>query len=229
MKYILFLIALFLSACVSDSNNLESLKIYQTKKPSEAFKNDIANKKIHFLATLGFAADIPGVDMINKDICFKNIDIIFIDKTGDSFSFSEGTLDQIFTLKAGARDYASEYNILLKKHLHDKGVSKCKPFENWGEAFNELNAYIWGKPTRHGAGLSMYPGLPPKFTISLLDLSLAQDTTIKACEIFQKNGVSQNVQFDVEEHKKYDGTWKRSEIFNFTCENGTRSELNDKR
>ena len=228
MKYILLVITLFLSACVSNSNKLESLKIYQTKKPSEAFKQDIANNKIHFLGTLGFAADIPGVGMITKGVCFKNINTVFIDKTGDAFS-GETTLDQIFTLKAGARDYASEYNILLKKHLHKTGGSKCKPTENWGEAFSELNAYIWGKPTRNGAGLGMYPGSPPEFTISLLDLNLTQDTTIKACEIFLKNGISQNVHFDVDEHKKYDDKWKRSEAFSFTCENGIRSELNDKR
>jgi len=202
---------------------LESMKVYQTKNPVEAFEHDISENRIHFLATLGFAAQIPGVGMITKESCFDSVDVVFIDKTGDTFS--EGTMDQIIKLKGGARSYASEYNALLRRHLHKTGATECGPNENWGDAFTELNAYVWGRPTRHGSGLGMHPTSPPEFTISLLDLDLTEDTTEKACEIFHKNGVSQSVQFHLDEHRKYDGEWKRTKIASFTCKNGTRSEL----
>ena len=174
------------------------------------------------MGVTGFAFEIPEIGLIQKEVCFKNVEVKSIDNTGDSFNED---IFKVMDLKSGARKYAGEYNTLLKTFLVNQGGTNCNPQARWDLAFSELNAFIWGNPIRHGSGLGMHIGNPPSFIISLLDLALEQETSIKACEIFKKHGVDKRVLFNLEEHKKIDGEWVRTEVATFYCEGGNRSNL----
>ncbi|MFT6990180.1 MAG: hypothetical protein ACJASL_002158, partial [Paraglaciecola sp.] len=145
-----------------------------------------------------------------------------IDKTGDSF---DADIFEVMKLKSGARTYATNYNQLLKKHLINQGDIVCEPEARWDLAFDELNSFIWGSPVRHGSGLGMSIESPPSFTISLVNIDLAEETTNKACEIFKKNGIKNQILFKLDEHKKQNNKWVRTEVATFYCENGKKSKL----
>ena len=223
MNYIFLLLsALVLVSCTSHNQDLYALKKYQESDPKSDLKRDIANRDIHFLAVLGFAREIPGIGMIEKENCFKDISSKLIDKTGDSF---DEDIFKVMKLKSGARKYTTKYNQLLKKHLIKQGDVFCAPEARWNLAFEELNGFIWGSPVRHGSGLGMNMDSPPSFTISLVDISLAEETTNKACEIFKKNGIKNQVLFKLDEHKRQNNKWVRTEIATFYCIDGRKTKL----
>lgn len=223
MKYLtLLLSALIFAGCTSHNQELQGLKQYQESDPKLDLNRDIESDEIHFLAVLGFAREIPGLGMIEKENCFKEVALKVIDKTGDSF---DEDIFKVMKLKSGARKYAINYNKLLKKHLINQGDIMCEPEARWDLAFDELNDYIWGSPVRHGSGLGMSIESPPSFTISLVDIDLAEETTNKACEIFKKNGIKNQVLFKLDEHKKQKNKWLRTEVATFYCKNGKKSKL----
>ena len=221
--FILTFCFLIIVGCATSNVELYALKKYQTANPELDFERDIANKNIHFLGVRGFAFEIPEIGLIQKEVCFKNVEVKSIDNTGDSF---DEDIFKAMDLKSGARRYAGEYNTLLKTFLVNQGGVNCNPKARWDLAFSELNDFIWGFPIRHGSGLGMQIGSPPSFTISLVDLALTEQTTMKACKIFNKHGVDTKLIFNLDEHKKINENWIRTKVATFHCEHGNRSKLN---
>ncbi len=222
-KLLICAIVFLVASCANKSSFFPQSSPYRENKPAVALRNDIESGNTHFLALEEFGLKTPGLDAIDRIICFPQVDTKVVEINQQAFG--EYAYAEINYLIEGTELYASRYNELLKAQLQESGKSSCEPTEQWAKAYGELNRFIRKNAPQEGSGASMSGHNPPEFTISLSNPPDADEITNRACKIFAGNGIRRPVDFRLVEQQYNDKAWKQQPIARFNCRAGNRSAL----